>query len=312
LVANDSYLPHAGVVMASILENSAVPERFVFYILCDQTSELNHHRLEELSRKYACQIHSLAVSSSGYGDLVQIGHLITTTYLKFALPQRLPPEVGKVIYIDSDIIVLGDLSELWNIDLGSSALGAVDDPYCNYKRQDLQISDGYRYFNSGLMLMNLEVFREEALGEKLREFIRENSQIIEFADQDAFNALLFDRRLSLPLKWNVLTYFYDVDELGQSVPAGELQPYIEAVQAPGAVHFCGPRKPWHYLSSHPQRELYQRYLELTPWKGTKAEGRHLGSVLARPVISNQRLKKMAQAVISEAGITSLKNWLRIP
>jgi lipopolysaccharide biosynthesis glycosyltransferase len=306
LVANDKYIQHAGVVIASILENAKNPEAFLFYLLCDEISSLNTQKINDLGQRYGSQINLIATSSKQYDHLVQVGYLVSATYLKFNIEDLLPDEVHKVIYIDSDVVVLDDLKALWDIDLGHYALAAAEDPHCDYKKKALKIPDQYAYFNSGVMVMNLDFFRINNMRCKLYEYVENNPEKIDYVDQDAFNALLYDKCKPLSLNWNVLAYFYEREVIEKVVQKNELPLYLKASQEPKIVHYCGKIKPWQYLCLHPKKKLYWQYLNKTSWRDFKTEGKNALSIIVKILRGYKPLMKLMLSVLPHKWVESLK------
>jgi lipopolysaccharide biosynthesis glycosyltransferase len=217
------------------------------------------------------------------------GHFPRSIWSRVLLPELLPEE-DKVLYLDADTIVLESPAPLWRTELGDAYFAAVASPLYRWMggwpRAVLGIDAPRRYVNSGVLLMNLALMREEQCHVRLLHYARAHPDNI-YPDQDALSALFSDRHLSLHPRWNAQITLWDVplDELPFSS-----EEVHEARARPAIVHFIGPFKPWHYLCTHPYRDVYFEHLAATPWPPPQLEGRTMVNGVLRhlsPVWTNR-------------------------
>jgi lipopolysaccharide biosynthesis glycosyltransferase len=162
------------------------------------------------------------------------------------LPEVLPPDLDKVLFLDADLLVLDDVSPLWTIPLEGRALGAVVDPaipHCRSPRgvkgwRERQIPSSSPYFNAGVLLVDLEAWRRRHVAERSIEYIREVGHRVDYLHQEALNATVWDDWLPIDARWNV------------AATAGRwFDPTPDdAVTSPAMVHFAGRMKPWRMRS----------------------------------------------------------------
>jgi lipopolysaccharide biosynthesis glycosyltransferase len=190
-------------------------------------------------------------------------HITRAAYLKVFIPELLPREIEKVIYLDCDVIVEEDLSDLWNIDISGYHLGAVLDTTLTDRLSVLVGEAGMPYFNSGVMLLNLRKWREDDTVRVILKFINENHEKLLYHDQDALNAILYKKWLHIDAKWNVQTPMFFRQVKNESTNDISLR---YALEKPHIIHYSGRGKPWRYITTHPLRTNYYRYLKLTPWR----------------------------------------------
>ena len=180
-----------------------------------------------------------------------------------------------MLYLDGDIIVRHSLLPLWNIDLGNSAVGVVTDGIEGtiefYNR--LQYSPQLGYFNSGVILMNLDYWREHRVVDAFMEYIKSHASSILFHDQDVLNVVFKECKIVLPIKYNMSSGFlwktpqYDYWKYEEEV--------LEARKDPVVVHFSGnnPWKTYSRLPVHPFASTFFNYQNRTRWKGVKIDRR---------------------------------------
>jgi lipopolysaccharide biosynthesis glycosyltransferase len=207
-------------------------------------------------------------------DLPTAGHLISSVYLRLLMGELLPASVDRVIYLDVDLLVEADLSELWREEFGRAIVLAVRNYSRSIMRSHLPLPGvdeatrrGERYFNSGVMLVNLQRWREENIGAATLEYIRANPSAIEFGDQDGLNAVLFRKWEELDISWNAqVDKLLDTEQLGRGEMYDEIrQRRDELLHHPRIRHYAGGKKPWHAGRFKPVRGAFLRYLHGCQW-----------------------------------------------
>jgi lipopolysaccharide biosynthesis glycosyltransferase len=162
------------------------------------------------------------------------------------LPEVLPQDLERVIFLDADMLVLDDIAPLWTIALEGRSLAAVVDPavpYCRSPRgvknwHDRRIPGTAAYFNAGVLLVDLETWRRQNVAGRAIEYIRAVGDRVDYLHQEALNATVWDDWLLIAARWNV------------SATAGRWFDPTEAaaVASPAIVHFAGRMKPWRMQS----------------------------------------------------------------
>lgn len=206
-----TYSVNVMMVMYSVITNTS--SRVMFHIFIDDSvSEENKNAMRRILTNTNHSIEFCDVNMEEYniqGDFVEL-------YTVGALMRLLIPNVltnlHKVIYMDADLLVNRDVSELWNVDISEVALAGTRDTASGPDGTGkVVIESGYvkaeEYINSGVLLMNLDKIRESGvLVEQTAEFLRNNSQSF-WPDQDALNYIYRDSKKMLDECWNVLTTF---------------------------------------------------------------------------------------------------------
>jgi lipopolysaccharide biosynthesis glycosyltransferase len=231
----DEYAQHLGVAIASIISNNK--SAIQFHVVSENLSESNKRFLRKLLRsdRYQICFYTLDAIST---ELFKIdGHAKLANYYRLFLPTLLSTSIHKVLYLDSDLVVLKCLDELWNIDLSNQA-AAVVAKRNEERSQSLGLQDE-DYFNSGVMMMNLDYFREHNLLQKCESFMMKFPELIRFWDQDVLNVVLSKRLAYLPEKFN----------------QAQVVKHDTVI-----VHFLGSLKPWSPWYSDKNRWYYFKYL----------------------------------------------------
>ena len=205
LCADESYVKYASVVMISVLETTQAD--ITFYLLSDSPLSLaTQAKLSRIESTYpnasiSHSCHSLArfvsLPTQGEND----SHI---TYLRLLLDSILPPSISKCVYLDCDVLVRTDIARLFSIDLQGALLGAVRDLAFNDASSACSNHLGF-YFNAGVLLLDMEKWRESKASKRLFRLIATRPQITQgFHDQNLLNECFCDEVCELPLGWNVI------------------------------------------------------------------------------------------------------------
>jgi lipopolysaccharide biosynthesis glycosyltransferase len=170
---------------------------------------------------------------------LQAHHRIsTTTYLRLLIPDLLPRGVRRALYVDGDVLVFDDVGPLFGLDLGGAPAAAVPSTGSpklgSSKRPHLELGldpDAY-YMNAGVLLLDLDRWREERISAAVIEDLRAHQHLYKWLDQDGLNAVLANRWAQLPAEWNV------------QVGSRTLRAAPPRLPSVAALHFTGVLKPW--------------------------------------------------------------------
>ncbi len=275
--ATDScYVMQTGIMLTSLFENNR-GENIRVHLLHNGIGSDNLSKIEQIVCAYGKQVVFYAMDDSLFSEFPigregQNSHVGTSyaTYYRLFLTKLLPSYVSRVIYLDGDLIVMDSLKELWNIDMQGKAIAAVPDTYTDkvdhYNRLRYPMSKGY--FNAGVLLVNLDYWREHNLLKSFIDFASANNDILACHDQDILNYLLQDCKIVLPFRYNMLNeYWFELRHSLVSWTYDEQMTYGQ--QHPAIVHFTGIPKPWFSNCHHPLKREYERYRKLTVWRSCR-------------------------------------------
>ena len=230
------WLKYAYVTMCSILSNSKDDE-YIFYIMSDISSDRFEESFrtvyEKLSKIRSFGYEYIEMNNSEFAGAIHDERVGISASYRLKLASNTNED--KILYLDSDIIVLNDIGELWDYDINNYLIGAVEDKYSALMtfRADLEEDD--IYINSGVLLMNLKKFREEKIENKIFEKLREENN--EYSDQDVLNNICKNKILYLPLKYNLMLTTEDSNAFPK-----RRHEYDKAIQSPYILHYA--IKPW--------------------------------------------------------------------
>ena len=260
--ADNTYAKHLGVMLYSLLSTTDCLSKLIIHVFDGGISRSNVEKIRNLVSKYGADVHFIKIDRSLFEKYPVSNHLRQSTYYRIAIQYVLCPSYSKAIYLDCDIVIIKDISTLWEIDLSNQILFAVEDSgFENNER--LFMSKSTLYFNAGVLLINLDNWRKADISGRAHKFIQEYPDRLFLHDQDALNAVICGNWQQLHPRWNQQTKMF---RLRSEETAFSEQELSEALHSPAIVHFTESSKPWHYMNEHPYRDEYFRVLQCTEWK----------------------------------------------
>lgn len=269
------YAPYAATMLYSALCNTP-GARFTIYYLHDPGFSEEATKL--ISKSLAVfgarlEIHFIAVPDTLVQGLplfktMQKGALPPVMWYRVFLPQLLPNE-PKVLYLDCDTLVVDCLEPLWDTAIENNALAAVTNPVAKTRAGETPwySACGLRrnedYFNSGVMLMNLDYFRAHDVSRRVVQHGLANADWVRFGDQDSLVVILHAARVPLHPRWNLLRLIIRV---GDEPQLFERTAVSEAIRRPAILHFEGVTKPWVDPTHHPFGRAFTHYARRLEWQ----------------------------------------------
>lgn len=233
---DDNFIKYTIVSLYSMIQNASKDRHYHVHILHTNISEDMQQKVRMLSNE---QFHISFDDVNDYllfvGDKMPLrDYYSKTTYYRIFIAEMFP-QYTKAIYIDSDTVVQGDISELYDTDIGNAYVGACHEQvmvqveeYGSYVEKVMGINRN-AFFNAGLLLINCDQFRQHKVMEKFIRLL----QTYNFAvtqDEDYLNVICKDRVFWLDQRWNT--------EIFGSIPYPIEQAHV--------LHYIMTNKPWHY------------------------------------------------------------------
>ncbi len=264
--ADNKYTQHTVVMLTSLFENNKDNEIHLHFFSADFNTE-NKKIVEQTVNKYQQQFSFYALEAELFKDCYVSDHVSFATYYRIVIPNILVNQTSKILYLDTDIVVCKNLKPLWEIKIDNYTIAAVNELNFDGPAR-LNFDEKYKYFNAGILLINAKNWVSQNLQETLFSYIKLHTSKLTFWDQDALNANLYNKRLTLEPQWNQLSPVFEVNNntLLKVYSADEIK--ILKI-SPAIVHYSGSSKPWNYLNIHPFKGEYYKYLSLTDWRGFK-------------------------------------------
>ncbi len=249
---DDNFVKYTVVSLYSIIRNASDEYKYHVYVLHSGISEkMQRHVLELENSNFKIEFKDVGNYLHSITDRLPLrDYYSKTTYYRMFIAEMFP-EYRKVIYIDSDTVVTGDMSELFCTDIGDAYVGACHeqamvqvDEYGTYVEKVIGISR-HNFFNAGMLLINCDRFRS---GQVLNKFIQLLG-VYNFAvtqDEDYLNLICKDHVFWLDQRWNT--------EIFGDIPYPIEQAHV--------LHYIMTNKPWHYEDCR-HGDVFWKYAEQT-------------------------------------------------
>lgn len=263
-VVNDKYVTPLFVTLQSIIENNSGFHRF--FVITSGLVRENIDRIIRYAQSHDCEAEVIKVDDTCLGNVpILRDDFNRTPYYKLLLPIYLPQNVDKVLYLDVDTVVNKNLEELFTIELGGNYFAAVPDPFIN-KRDISYVKSlgmtpelGERYFNSGVILFNMCIFREAYKLNDALTYIKNNGAKFRFHDQEVLNGLYFKNYIQLDETYNYLTVFRGLADMIHWLLSGKKKPARQCI-----LHYANSYKPWNSAYLGKYENEYWKYASNSP------------------------------------------------
>lgn len=266
---DNNYAPFCGIMLTSLFE-SQINEHIRVYILVDKPlPDSAQCKFSQLKEKYGNEIHYLLIDNSFLErfPIKGMDYWSIATYYRLYAAELLPKDVHRILYLDCDIIVAGDLRPLFQMNMTDKSAACISDIFEYWgefqKRLLYPVEAGY--FNAGVLLINVDYWRENHIGQKCLDFLEHHYDLVEANDQDVLNAVLWDTKLRLPVTYNFQVQFLKGYFFDKAVP--ELQTEIQQTKdKPVIIHYAVPVKPWDMLYYRmPYKRIWKKYKRKSYW-----------------------------------------------
>lgn len=264
---DNNYVMQCCTTLVSVLYNNR-QENISFHIISDGLREEYKQKIIDQVEAYGQKVCFYDIDKKLQQGLPSFSsaHISIAAYYRLFVTEVLPKNLHKVLYLDCDLIVNTSIRTLMDINVDGYALAAVEDMWSarkdNYKR--LGYDAQYTYFNSGVLIINLDYWRDCNCVQQSLAYIQENAENLIFNDQDVLNGLFHDQKLLLPFRWNIQDGFLRRKKKIRQQVIGSLR---EELKHPAIIHFTGHRKPWMHICLNPYKDLFFKYVDMTEWKG---------------------------------------------
>lgn len=283
---DDGYCPFLAVALQSLTDNCSDENRYLIKILNTDISSENKRKIAKYERNNVdIEFVDLNYYIQKIKDkLYTRDYYSKTTYFRLFIP-NLYPQYDKALYLDSDIVILDDIADLYNIDMGNDLVAAAPDDVIQfnevfrvYAEKVVGVADYHRYFNAGVLLMNLHQLRTFKFQEKFM-FLLDRIKFAVAQDQDYLNRLCKGRVKLIDRVWN-------------RMPIEDPKIRTEDVRL---IHYNLAYKPWHFEDIL-YKEFFWMYAQETEYFDRIQEIResYTEAERLRDEESHRKLKRLAK------------------
>ncbi|WP_346966200.1 DUF4422 domain-containing protein [Bifidobacterium angulatum] len=255
--ADNNYVPQLTTTIYSAMKNASPDRYYDVTVLQRDIDWHNQQRMRDFFSQFTnmnLRFANVERLMSGYELSTNNEHISVETYYRFLIQQALP-FYNKVLYLDSDIIIPGDIAKLYDTELGDTLLAAIHDidflgnlnvkhgKRMEYAKGILKMKNPYDYFQAGVLVLNTKAMREQYTIKQWLTYASNTAYI--YNDQDVLNICCEGKVTYLPWEWNVV---HDcggrVGNLFVQAPNDMYDTYMQSRSNPQIIHYAGYQKPW--------------------------------------------------------------------
>lgn len=277
----DNYARITATSVLSLFENNKDAGEINVYIIEHGFTGETRQKFCDLADKYGRNMYFIPLPDFN-GENYNLGlvsikkNWMFDSYSRLFLDRLLPEETERVIYLDGDILVLGSLKKVWEMDLNGKCCAACLDCISVSYYELFGLEKNSRYCNSGFILIDLNAWRDKNIGDQVKEYVRNKKGYVFFMEQTVFNYVLQGKIKFLPAKYNVssIIQMFSYEEIGQMRRPKHFYHKEELENArrnPVVLHLTGfffvINRAWNEETNHPAQKLYIKYTKLLGWDG---------------------------------------------
>ena len=242
-----------GVTITSLLINNK-NENIVFHIFVNSIHEEDIERLKAVAIQYKTTIRLYHIDKTVFDQLPSTWQYSHATYNRFLLGSVLHGVADRVLYLDADIVCVGEIRELMDTELGNNVIAVVQEEETQFIRKQidkLKLKNG-KYFNAGMLCIDINKWNEYDVSNKAMQLLIENYGRFNLLDQDALNVILDGKVKFISAKWD---FMCNLEKKIAEIPADTI-----------LIHYTSREKPWHRWCIHPLAITFTQYANQSLWR----------------------------------------------
>lgn len=275
LYASDNgYADYLGISLYSLLENNIEMQEINIYIFSNAISKSNMEKLKKMTNSFGRNVFFIDISDleKRIGFPINSCGYNITTFARLFVDELLPPEIDKILYLDSDIIVRGSLTDLWKTDVGEVYVAAAVEVYMpESKKRAIGLDEDDSYYNAGMLLINRKKWASDNLKERFLTYYKQMGGKLLYNDQDIINHCCrgYVKAVSPVYNFEPNVYYFPynyIKSINKHYFIDGKEKYQEMLKEPIMIHFLGDERPWVKGNRNPYREVFYEYMNRSGWK----------------------------------------------
>lgn len=255
IVSSEYYIPYTSVLIISILENKSVDDNIYLHIVSQDISEKSKYKINQICQNIPVEYKFVSTEQISKFSNCTLQHMMSNICnCKLIFSDLFT--FDKALCLEADMVVTGSLKEIYNYDIKNCPMIAVRDPICDVIKKQFNISDKYRYVNTGMFLANFAFWRKNKVINKFIEAndkYKDNSIFTSLLDQNIFNIVFHKDMKYFPFNYNCFIEMKYNNEKEKEL----------AMNNPLIIHWANYKKPWNYDVN--LDFLFWKYARLSPF-----------------------------------------------
>lgn len=276
---DNNYVWLMGISTISLFENNKHIKELEVYLIGDKISDENNEKLEAIAHDYNRHIIVLNAPDLEIPTSLVSSRWPKSAFIRLFSDKVLPKEVEKVLYLDCDTIVCGDIEHLEHYEMNGNVVCGVKDCISKNYKKNIGLDAQSPYINAGVLLIDLKSLRNKDLSKKIDLYMKKYEKFINYADQDILNGALKDEIGVLSSEYNVMTIslvhkYKEIIRLRRPTNYYSEEMYNKAINNPAIIHYTTNMlviRPWFSNTNHPLASEFEKYFKMSAWNNKKLE-----------------------------------------
>lgn len=296
---DNNYVWLMGISAISLFETNQHLQELTVYLLGENISLENKEELKKIGDKYRRKVEIIDVPKLNIPPSLISARWPLSAFTRLFSGIILPDDVEKVLYLDCDTIIMGDISELDSVEFnGNIAMGVKDGISGAYKK-NIGLHNDSPYYNAGVFLLDVNALRKVNINEKIEQYMNKYVDYTNYADQDILNGIFNGKIGELNARFNVMTIdvvhtFEEILALRRPTNFYTKSELENAIISPAIIHYTTNMlviRPWFSNTDHPFASEFRKYMEMSTWKDRKLDEMVLNSRDAKVIGMIMKLPK---------------------
>lgn len=296
---DNNYVWLMGISVISLFENNKDIIELNVYLLGEKIDDFNKEKLNKIGLKYNRTVKVIDVPEIDIPQSLVSARWPVSAFTRLFSGMILPQNIDRILYLDCDTIITGDISQLDFVSFNGNVIMGVKDCISGAYKNNIGLDKNQIYINAGVVLFDMKLFRMLNIKQIIDDYMKNYENIINYADQDILNGILNGKIGELHPKYNVMTidvvYSYkDIIRLRKPTNFYNEILFDEAKTNPSIVHYTTNMRvirPWYRNTNHPLAEHFQKYMQKSEWKNRKLDMMKFSSKEMRIVFLIMKLPK---------------------
>ena len=271
---DNNYVWLMGISTISLFENNKGIEDLKVYLLGENISQENKAELKKIGDKYNSEVEVIDVPELNIPPSLVSARWPLSAFTRLFSGVILPNHISKILYLDCDTIITGDISELDNVQFnGNIAMGVKDCISGTYK-QNVGLDKNSPYINAGVILFDMDALRKVDITSEIESYMEKYEKLINYADQDILNGMFKGKIGELDPKFDVMTIdvvhtYEEIQKLRRPTNFYSKAELEKAKKSPAIIHYTTNMvvvRPWFANTDHPFASEFRKYMGMSVWE----------------------------------------------
>lgn len=274
---DNNYVWLMAISTISLFENNKEMDDLSVYLIGESISQNNRDELKKIGEQYGRLIEIIDTPELKIPDSLISLRWPLSAFTRLFSGNILPENVERILYLDCDTIISGDISELDKVEFNGKIAYSVKDCISGLYKENIGLHRNSPYFNAGVILFDMSTLRKFDINVEIEAYMKNYANLISYADQDIFNGIFDGRIGTLNPKYNLMTidlaHTYDEIQKLRRPTNFYTESEIElAKRNPCIIHYTTNMlivRPWYSNTNHPAKDQFKKYMDVSVWKNKK-------------------------------------------